>query len=81
MKKTKYLVAVSGGPDSMALLDLLTRSNQVYAVVHVNYHWRKSANRDMHLVQRYCHIHHLKLFIKKINSIVYQTNKIKNFEA
>lgn len=65
----------------MALLDLLTKANQVYAVVHVNYHWRKSANNDMHLVQHYCHVHHLKLFIKNINPLIYQTSKIKNFEA
>ena len=34
----KYLVACSGGPDSMALLDMMTKQKQVYAVVHVNYH-------------------------------------------
>lgn len=81
MQKMKYLLAVSGGPDSMALLDLATRKHQVYAVVHVNYHWRKTANRDLHIVQQYCHLHHLKLFIKTINPLIYQQNKIKNFEA
>ena len=65
----------------MALLDMVRKQKQVYAVVHVNYHWRKSANRDMHIVQRYCHVYHLKLFIKQINPAIYQTNQIKNFEA
>ncbi|MBO7085084.1 hypothetical protein J6W20_04185 [bacterium] len=31
-------MACSGGPDSMALLDVVQRAHQVYAVVHVNYH-------------------------------------------
>ena len=65
----------------MALLDMAVRKKQVYAVIHVNYHWRKSANRDMHIVQHYCHVHHLKLFIKNINRAIYHTTKIKNFEA
>ena len=65
----------------MALLDVVQRAHQVYAVVHVNYHWRASANRDMRIVQHYCHIHHLRLFIKQINPLIYQTNQIKNFEA
>ena len=65
----------------MALLDVTQRLHQVYAVVHVNYHWRASANRDMHIVKRYCHQHHLRLFIKQVNPLIYCTNQIKNFEA
>lgn len=53
------LVAVSGGPDSMALLFLLTRiakkSGFTLAVAHVNYQLRgEASNQEMFLVQTTC---------------------------
>jgi len=36
MLKNKYLAAVSGGPDSMALLSKYHK--EIYGVCHVNYH-------------------------------------------
>lgn len=53
MSKVK-LVGVSGGPDSMALLDLARKKSKVW-VVHVNYHQRESAYRDQLIVEAYCH--------------------------
>ncbi len=50
----KILVGVSGGPDSMALLDLLYRSGFNLVVCHVNYKKRESADRDEEIVRKYC---------------------------
>ena len=51
----KIIVAVSGGPDSMALLDMLyTEKKYDIIVAHVNYQKRKTANRDEKIVQAYC---------------------------
>lgn len=51
----KGIVAVSGGPDSMALLDILRKKNMYSLfVAHVNYQKRETAYRDENLVREYC---------------------------
>lgn len=52
--KSWVVVGVSGGPDSMALLDMLRTQDQYRLVaVHINYQMRESANRDQDIVERY----------------------------
>ena len=60
----KHLVAVSGGPDSMALLDLLRSQGYKLEVAHINYLQRKSAKRDQKIVEEYCKKYNLKYHIK-----------------
>ena len=79
--KQKYLIACSGGPDSMALLDIYQKKHLIKAVIHINYNFRKSSIRDKNIVINYCNKHHLKLYIKNINPKIYKKNIIKNFEA
>ena len=50
----KYLIAVSGGPDSMALLDMAFHSGVYLEAAHMNYHKRQSAARDEKIVKAYC---------------------------
>lgn len=50
----RWVIGVSGGGDSMALLDLCRRSDLQLHCAHVNYHHRDSADRDQHLCERYC---------------------------
>ncbi len=50
----RWVIGVSGGADSMSLLDMC-RSNGIFVVAaHVNYRKRSTADRDMNGVQRYC---------------------------
>jgi tRNA(Ile)-lysidine synthase len=63
-KNKKYLVAVSGGPDSMALISALVESKFDIVVVHVNYQMRKSANDDQALVTNYCKRNKIRLYSK-----------------
>lgn len=42
----KYVVGVSGGSDSMTLLDLLVKQGYMVVVCHVNYHHRATSDRD-----------------------------------
>ena len=59
----KVLVAVSGGPDSMALLDMVKDKYEIY-VAHVNYHHRDSADRDEDIVRSYCESFNIPFFVK-----------------
>ena len=54
LKKGIYIIGVSGGPDSMALLDMCREQGLSLVVAHMNYQLRDTANRDMEIVQAYC---------------------------
>lgn len=65
----KALVAVSGGSDSMALLDILFNKNEYELIVcHVNYHYRESSLRDEKIVKDYCDNHNIKYYVLSLNS-------------
>ena len=73
--ENKYIIAVSGGPDSMALLEcaLRTIKKDNIKVAHVNYNKRDDAYKDEELIIKYC---------QKANigyNILNVTNKIYNF--
>ena len=74
MKKEKVLIACSGGPDSMALLDMYKDLKNVY-VCHINYHKRKTANRDERIVREYCRKYNISIFVYN-----FKTNKHDNFQ-
>ncbi len=61
--KKRYLVAVSGGPDSMALLEMLRQKQLDLLVAHVNYHKRLSADRDEKIVSEYCKQYNIPFFV------------------
>ena len=50
-KNKKYIVGVSGGPDSMALLDMLIKENYNVIVAHVNYKTRDESDSEEQLVK------------------------------
>lgn len=54
-KDFKYLLAISGGIDSMVLLDLFRQSTAMFQVAHCNFQLRgKDADLDQALVRTYC---------------------------
>jgi len=59
----KWLIGVSGGPDSMALLDMAYHAKVLCIVVHINYHQRPSADRDQKIVSDYCQANHIPLYV------------------
>ena len=71
-----YIVGVSGGPDSMALLDLCDQAGIKVVVAHVNYQKRDSAWRDETIVKDYCNK-------RKIPCVVLHQEKacVGNFQA
>jgi tRNA(Ile)-lysidine synthetase-like protein len=64
-QKQTWVIGVSGGSDSMALLDLAYQNNIHCIVCHVNYQKRESAHRDQLLVEKYCSLHKIPILIFK----------------
>ena len=56
-KNKRYLIAVSGGPDSMALLHMCLLQGLNIGVAHVNYRKRDSAFKEMEYVENFCKKH------------------------
>ena len=63
-KDEKYIVGVSGGLDSMALLDMLVKKQYQIVVLHMNYHFRDDSDRDEKTVFDYCQKNHIDFFVK-----------------
>lgn len=57
----KIIVACSGGPDSMVLLDILRENKYDIIVAHINHHLRPTSDRDEGIVASYCKKHTLTL--------------------
>ncbi|ALX70280.1 tRNA lysidine(34) synthetase TilS [Spiroplasma turonicum] len=77
-KNKKYIVAVSGGPDSMYLLHNLVKKNFKNLVVcHVNHNYRVDSIHDQLLVEDYCKKNNILFYVKNI----YYETKNKNFES
>lgn len=75
LKPGSYLVAVSGGSDSMALLDMMRQEASELIVAHVNYKKRSSADRDEQIVQAYCQQYKLPF------KVLYPIYQHGNFQA
>ena len=74
----KALVAVSGGSDSLALLDMLKNEHKYALIVaHVNYHFRDSSDRDEKIVTSYCEKFGIQYHILHLDS---KKEKDGNFE-
>lgn len=65
----KLLVAASGGPDSMALLDMLEKlrekQNFELFAAHFNHQLRSDSEEESQILQEYCRKYGIPLFIKK----------------
>lgn len=63
-----FLLAVSGGADSMVLLDLFWVSGFRFEVAHVNYHFRgEDSNLDQKLVEDYCKKKNIQFHLKDVS--------------
>ncbi len=74
LNKGRYLIGVSGGPDSMALLDMARRKDFYIETAHVNYHRRETADRDEKLVRDYCEKHNLPFHLLDSDPDLYKGN-------
>lgn len=65
-KDKYYIVGVSGGCDSMCLLDILVKNGYKVVVCHVNYNLRHDTDEDYKVVNDYCTLHHIPMHYKEI---------------
>lgn len=72
---SKCVVACSGGPDSMALLDQLNKQGKDIVVAHVNYKHRDTADRDENIVKDYCEKYDIPVHV------CYPVHEKGNFQA
>ena len=79
LTKKRYIAAVSGGPDSMALLDKYCK--HIIGVCHINYHKRVDSDYDTQIVKDYCAKHNIPLAICDVNKKVYAKAKQHNFQS
>lgn len=63
----KVVLGVSGGPDSICLLDVLCRLGVNICVAHVNHGLRENANIDEEYVIEFCKKINVPCFTKKVN--------------
>ena len=78
-----YIVACSGGPDSMFLLQQLLNVAPALKLVvaHVNYQKRANSGDDARLVQQFCENNQLKFCLLTVTPKIYQQYPIHNFQA
>lgn len=82
----RIVIGVSGGPDSMCLLDILNKLkeklNIEIFVAHINHMIRKEADEETEFVKNFCDEIGVKCFVKKIDVIKKSTDeKIGTEEA
>lgn len=82
----KVVLGVSGGPDSISMLDILREVQEelqfeIY-VAHVNHMLREEAEDDEKYVQSYCEKYGIQCYVKRIDvQQIANTNKIGTEEA
>ena len=66
----RYLLAVSGGADSMVMAHLFLLSGYHFAIAHCNFHLRgEDSDRDMRFVQQWSDNHHVDCFVKEFDTL------------
>lgn len=66
-QEDKIVVGVSGGPDSMCLLDIFRKFKYNIVVAHVNHLIREDAIDDEKYVENYCNSFNIPIYIKRID--------------
>ena len=82
----KIICGVSGGPDSICMLDILRKLKEEkkldieIIVSHVNHMIRKEAGEDEKYVENYCKRYGIKFYAKRIDVTQYANNKKQGTE-
>ena len=84
LKNQKVGLAVSGGVDSMVLLDLFRKLKEKkyldLIVLHYNHKWRKESKIDYDLVKRYCDKNHIIFVYKETTGKIIKDEEIARIQ-
>ena len=69
----KLLIGVSGGPDSMALLNVLHELGYNICVAHINHGIRENAINDQKYVEDFCKERNIPCFVKEVKLLEIQS--------
>ena len=79
--RKRYLLAVSGGADSMVMASLFREAGLQFAIAHCNFHLRgKDSDRDMQFVKETAEQWQIPLFICEFDTLEIQKNSGKSVE-
>jgi tRNA(Ile)-lysidine synthase len=79
--RKSYLVAVSGGADSMVAATLFHEAGLNFAMAHCNFHLRGAdSDRDMQFVQKIANQWQISLFLHEFDTLKIQENSGKSVE-
>ena len=77
--KDKIVLGVSGGPDSITMLDILRQIQEEFdfeiVVAHINHMIRKEAIQDEEYVKKYCENNSIEFFVKRIDVMSVANNR------
>jgi len=80
-KSARFLLAVSGGRDSVVLAHLFVNYGLRFDVAHCNFHLRgEESNKEMLFVQQLPFLTTQKVFVKEFDTIAIQQNSGKSIE-
>ena len=65
-KEDKVLVGVSGGPDSISLLNILHELGYNICTAHINHGLRENAENDEKYVVEFCEKRNIPCFVKRV---------------
>jgi tRNA(Ile)-lysidine synthase len=72
----KYLVCVSGGVDSIFLLDFLVKSAVYIEIVHYDHNMGEDSCKDFYLISEYAQKHNLVLWTNKTSPLTKDSNEV-----
>lgn len=78
LKSDKFLLAVSGGMDSMSMLHAFISLQANVTVAHINHGLREESVQEASFVEAYCKQNNVPFFKKKLDPSIYQSGNVQN---
>ncbi len=78
--RSKFIVSLSGGVDSMVLATIIKYLGNEVVAVHINYNNRPETKQEEEFLEKWCFYNGIKLYIKRINDVKRALTKRSDYE-